>query len=203
MNWKFHLTENEDLGYDFIIGRDIMSKLGMDISFEKEVITWEGTEVPMRDFSRLRKWNLSKYEIRAIIQESNEPLVTQAATNRMIKILDSNYQKANLKNVVAGAKHLTLKERDKLYALLLRFQDIFDGTLGKWETDPVDFELKEGSTPHSQRHYPVPHLYKETFRKELERLVKLGVLEKVQESEWGSPTFIIQENFFFIPSFLS
>ena len=185
------MTENEDLGYDFIIGRDIMSKLGMDISFEKEVITWEGTEVPMRDFSRLKKWNLSKYEIRAIIQESNEPMVTQTATNRMIKILDSNYQKAILKSVVAGAKHLTSKERDKLYALLIKFQNIFDGTLGKWKIDPVYFELKEGSTPHSQRHYPVPHLYKETFRKELERLVKLGVLEKVQESEWGSPTFII------------
>ena len=118
-------------------------------------------------------------------------MVTQGATNRVIKILDSNYQKANLKNVVAGAKHLTLEERDKLYALLIKFQDIFDGTLGEWKTDPVDFELKEGAPPYSQRHYPVPHLYEETFREELERLVKLGVLEKVQESEWGSPTFVI------------
>ena len=25
----------------------------------------------------------------------------------------------------------------------------------------------------------------------MDRLVKLGVLEKVQQSEWGSPTFII------------
>ena len=55
----------------------------------------------------------------------------------------------------------------------------------------MDFELVDGAKPHSQRHYPVPHLYKQTFKKELERLVSIGVLEKVQESEWGSPTFII------------
>ena len=37
----------------------------------------------------------------------------------------------------------------------------------------------------------MPHLYKETFHKELLRLVDIGVLEVIQESEWGSPTFII------------
>ena len=72
INWKFQLTDNEDLGYDFIIGRDLMSKLGIDISFEKEMITWEGTEVPMRDYRKLKRQSLSKYEIKAIIQSSNE-----------------------------------------------------------------------------------------------------------------------------------
>ena len=73
----------------------------------------------------------------------------------------------------------------------MKYESIFDGGLGEWNTDPVDFELKEGEQPHSQGHYPVPHIHKETFKKELKRLVKLGVLERVKESEWGSPTFII------------
>jgi len=51
--------------------------------------------------------------------------------------------------------------------LLLKYEDIFDGTLGEWEGDPVDFELINDAKPHSQRHYPVPHLYKKTFEKEL------------------------------------
>ena len=72
-----------------------------------------------------------------------------------------------------------------------KYEDLFDEMLGEWKTSPVEFELKEGEEPHSQRHYPVPHLYKETFHKELLRLVDIGVLEPVQESEWGSPTFII------------
>ena len=120
-----------------------------------------------------------------------EPIVTKEATSRLIKILDAKYQKADLKQVVQGARHLTDNERDQLYKLLMKYEDIFDGTLGEWETTPVDFELVEGAKPHSQRHYPMPHLHKETFKKELDRLVKLGVLEVVQNSEWGSPTFII------------
>ena len=129
--------------------------------------------------------------MKAIIQESSEPIVTQQATDKIIKILDSKYEKANLRVIVDGAKHLTSTEREKLYKLLIKYQDIFDGSLGAWKTDDVNFELKDGATPCSQRYYPVPHLYKETFKKELDRLVKLGVLKRVQQSEWGSPTFIV------------
>ena len=43
----------------------------------------------------------------------------------------------------------------------------------------------------SVKWYPVPRINKLTFKKELMRLVKIGVLERVQESEWGTPVFII------------
>jgi hypothetical protein len=75
--------------------------------------------------------------------------------------------------------------------LLRKYEDIFDGTLGKWNTDPVDIELREDSKPVSSRYYPVPRINKETFRKELMRLVDIGVLTPVQQSEWGTPVFII------------
>ena len=163
----------------------------MEISFDKKTVSWEGIDIPMRDFNKLRRYTLNKKEFKAIIQGSSEPLVTQEATDRMIKILDSNYQKANLKEIVWAAKHLNKTEKNLLYNLLIKFSDIFDGTLGEWRTDPVDFELIDGAQPHSQRHYPIPHLYKEVFKKELDRLEKLGVLEKIQQLEWGTPTFII------------
>ena len=44
---------------------------------------------------------------------------------------------------------------------------------------------------HCQRYYPMPRIHKDTFRKELARLVNLGVLVEVLDNEWGSPTFII------------
>ena len=75
--------------------------------------------------------------------------------------------------------------------MLIKYETLFDGTLGEWKGEPVNFEKVEGAQPHSQRHFPVPHLYKKAFKKELDRLESLGVLEKVQQSEWGSPTFII------------
>ena len=191
ITWKFSVAEQDTLGYDIILGRDLLLELKMNISFEKKLVSWEGIDIPMRDYNKLKRWTLNKKEFKAIILGSKEPLVTQEATDQMIKILDSNYHKADLKEIVSSAKHLNEKERSLLYKLLIKFEDVFDGTLGEWRTEPVDFELVDGAQPHSQRHYPVPHLYKQTFKKELDRLVSLGVLEKVQQSEWGTPTFII------------
>ena len=130
-----------------VIGRDILSSLGMDISFKEKSISWEGIAIPMRDFDTLRKYQLSKTELRAFISETEEPVVTQKATDRIIKILDANYQKADLKVVVQQAKHLNPRQKEMLYNLLIKYQSIFDGKLGEWNTDPVDLELKEGENP--------------------------------------------------------
>jgi hypothetical protein len=44
----------------------------------------------------------------------------------------------------------------------------------------------------SSKHYPVPKVQKEIFRKELHRLVDIGVLNPaVQQSERGTPVLII------------
>ena len=52
---------------------------------------------------------------------------------------------------------------------------IFGGTLGKWYTTPINLEANPGSKPFNTRYYPVPKINKETFRKELQRLVEIGV----------------------------
>ena len=129
--------------------------------------------------------------IKKPLKKAAEPEVTKEATSRMVKILDSTYGKADLQEVVKQAKHINSQQQDMLYQLLKKYEKVFDGELSKWDADPVDFEFVEGAKPHSVRHYPVPHVHKETFKKELLRLVELGVLEPVQSSEWGSPTFII------------
>ena len=188
---KFNLFESTDIGYDMVLGRDLMYKLGMDISFENKHISWEGIIIPMRDYNKLRKYKMSKLELKAFISESAEPVVTEKATKRIIKILDANYQKADLRLVVQQATHLNPRQKEMLYALLLKYKKIFSGELGEWRTDPVDLELKEGSEPHCQRHYPVPRIHREVFKKDLDRLESLGVLEKTNDSEWGSPSFII------------
>ncbi len=41
------------------------------------------------------------------------------------------------------------------------------------------------------RAYPVPHVHRQTFEKELDHMVELGILEPCQASEWASPAFII------------
>ena len=78
-----------------------------------------------------------------------------------------------------------------LLSLLEDFEEYFYGLLGDWATEPVDLELKPDSEPFNSRYYPVPRINKETFRRELKRLVEIGVLTPVQQSQHGTPVFII------------
>ena len=66
---------------------------------------------------------------------------------------------------------------------------LFDGTLGTYKTDPVDFELNEDPTLTCLRPYPVPKVHEEMLKKEVERLVLLGVLEVANDSGWVYPYF--------------
>jgi len=50
-----------------IIGRDIMQSLGINLLFSDHTIQWEGARVPMHDFNKLKKLNLNKYELNAIM----------------------------------------------------------------------------------------------------------------------------------------
>eukprot|EP00804_Cyclotella_cryptica_P017652 CCRYP_006766-RA/>CCRYP_006766-RA protein AED:0.67 eAED:0.49 QI:0/0/0/1/0/0/2/0/211 len=122
----------------------------------------------------------------------HEPRSTEEATQRAVHILDAKYEKADLQSVVdTNCPHLSLQDQNKLLELLRKYEDLFDGTLGDWNTEPVSFELKEGAKPYHGRAYPVPHSLKETLMKELKRLCDLGVLEWQPASEWASPSFIV------------
>jgi Reverse transcriptase (RNA-dependent DNA polymerase). len=89
---------------------------------------------------------------------------------------------------------LNKRQQLSLLRLLQKYEALYDGTLGKWDTDPVNIELHEDAKPVSSQYYPVPKINKETFRKELLCLVDIGVLTPVQDSEWGTPVFIIPKN---------
>ncbi len=110
----------------------------------------------------------------------------------MTQILDAKYSKADLQSVIKdNYKHLSADQQKKLLQLLKKYESLFDGTLGDWKTKPVSFQLKEGASLYHGQAFPVPKIHKDTFIKEVDRLVKLGVLERQPASEWASPLFII------------
>ena len=39
--------------------------------------------------------------------------------------------------------------------------------------------------------FPIPRIREETLKNEVERLIKIGVLKRTNNSEWAAPTFII------------
>jgi hypothetical protein len=68
---------------------------------------------------------------------------------------------------------------------------MFNGTLGVYPHKKVHIDIDPNAKPVHYRPYPVPQIHLKTFKKELNHLVKIGVLGAQQESEWVSPSFII------------
>ena len=173
--------------FDLIIGTHTMKELGIVLNFKSKMITIDQIELPMRRLS-----NLQTPKAQFSILRDSEPISTREATNRSVKILDAKYEKADLPKIVReNCTHLTEEQQQRLLDLLLLEEELFDGTLGCWKTKPVKFKLKEGATPYHGRAFPIPVIHRETLKKEVERLCKIGVLRKITDSEWASPTFII------------
>ena len=123
--------------------------------------------------------------------QTAEPVSTREATEILLKILDITYAKAYLKQVAYNSTQLNYEERTKLLRILEYFYEFFDGTLGDWDTEPVDLELNTYSKPFNCKYYLVTRISKQTFFRDLKRLVKIGVLTLVQYSQYGNPILII------------
>jgi hypothetical protein len=83
------------------------------------------------------------------------------------------------------------EQREDLLFLLKKYESLFDGTLGTWKGENYDIELRSDAIAYHARAFPIPHIHEQTLRHEVERLCKIGVLKKVNRSEWAAPTFII------------
>ena len=66
---------------------------------------------------------------------------------------------------------------------------MFNGTLGTWNTTMLDSELKDNENTVCLRPYPIARVDEAIKKKQLKRLVILGVLGEANESKWGAPYF--------------
>ncbi len=72
-----------------------------------------------------------------------------------------------------------------------KYDALFDGTLRKYPHWKLHLTLQEGATPVHHKAFPVSHAHTEVFKKELQHLVKIGVLEQAGPTEWAATTFIV------------
>ena len=194
ITWNCYVdTTNKDqqiCNYDLIIGRDLMHEIGINILFKDGTIEWDNASIPMQSIDKLDETYIDEFEQE--IMFTHDPVTTEA--ERIQNIIDAKYSKADLSAIVKECETLTKFEQEKLYALLKKFEHLFDGTLGTWNTDPVDLELKDPNCkPYHAKPYPVPHSQEQKLREEVERLCGYGVMRKINDSEWGAPVFTIQK----------
>ena len=188
IEWQAHVDDSDYGGeYDMIIGTDLMTALGLDLKYSTNSIVWDTVEISMKSLDEVR----SSYVMTCYYHWCYESAQVTDATKRVTRILDAKYKKADLNEVVRDATHLTKTQREQLKAVLVKYESLFSGKLGTWKGPPVDLKLKPGAKPYHARPFPVPKVHEKTFRKEVDRLCELGVLRRLNDSEWAAPTFII------------
>ena len=131
IEWDLHVTKT--LGaYDMILGRDILADLGFKFDFTTMSVEWDGISIPMKDSDSTMEENF----------HIPDPELLEESAERLKKILDAKYVPADLRKVCEEQLQLNKEEQDMLYALLNKYSDLFDGTLGKWRMDDYHVELR-------------------------------------------------------------
>ena len=110
-----------------IIGRDLIISLGIDIHGADAIIHWDDSNILWHkiDSTTNNVFALSQY---------NTPFNSE--TNRMKRIFDAKYSKADLKTIAERSTHLDTQERNDIYTLLKKHEYLFDDNKGTWHGKP-------------------------------------------------------------------
>jgi len=189
ISWTAHVdTRKKHTGaeYDMIIGNDLMTKLGIIINFNDKTILWENTAVPLKERGFLQ----TEDNTQMVYELVSQPVIIRDAEKRHESILDADYSAVDIDTTVQTYTHLTTEEQLRLAQYLHNHKLLFAGGLGTCNVQPVDLELIENAKPYHARPYPIPHIHEIKTKKELDRLVSIGVLKKDYNSPWAAATFI-------------
>ena len=170
-----------------IICRHPLKSLGFMMDFFSRTIEWNDVIIPMKESASAPIESFHTEDPGEV-----EKMVGSLAGNMYKKILQAKYEKADLeKEVNTNSPQLNPQQQQELNNLSNKFEQLFNGTLGTWKDTKYNIELKEGATPYHGRPYSIPQAYYQQLQLEVERLVKIGVLRKLNHSELGAPTFIV------------
>ncbi|XP_058794051.1 uncharacterized protein K02A2.6-like [Phymastichus coffea] len=79
-------------------------------------------------------------------------------------------------------------------AIVKEFKNVFTDKLGTYNRRTFKLELKPNVTPKFCKPRPVAYALREKVEAEIDRLIKSGVAEKVESSEWATPMVPIMKS---------
>jgi hypothetical protein len=119
------MTKNR---YDMILGRDLLEQLPLDVKFSDRTMSWQEATIPMKKADELDNQNINE----TVVEQCYETGHLHEVTQRTMEILDASYKKSDLRDIKSKCTYLPKEERAALLKSLLRYEDLFDGTLGTW-----------------------------------------------------------------------
>jgi hypothetical protein len=175
-----HVFGAADCRYDVILGRDYLSNIGLILNFQDYTVIWDDITRPMHP---------AKLVMQSTSDELREVLWDDWISGQQLKIAnelfsttihDADYKAVDVKEVVDACIHLnTSQQRD-----LLNLLKCYTGP-------PVHLNVDRSITPTHARYYPIARLHLQVYKKELDRLEAIGVLQRCGATDWSSPSFII------------
>ena len=87
-----------------------------------------------------------------MVMQAAETASTRKYTERVVKIIESTYSKANLDKVSKSSVQPKYEHNKELLGTINEFENLFGGTLGKWDTKPVDIEINTIHKPFNGRY---------------------------------------------------
>ena len=169
------------MNYNMIIGRDLMSELGIDVLFSCHKVFWDHKDTPFKSQHATEKID---YHV------IDSPCVQEAA-KQIKQILDAKYEKADVNNVAASCMHLTKESQQKLATVLQKHKKLFNGTLSRFKGSKYNIKLKKDAEPYHAKPFAVPKVHERTLCVKIDRLCQIGVLKKINNSQWAAPSFLI------------
>jgi Reverse transcriptase (RNA-dependent DNA polymerase) len=172
---------------DIIIGRDLIKALGLTLDFAEEtpMISWEYATVPI-----VPRGYWTKDCLQEIFPISAISAAEKNFEDKSPSMLAASYWKDQVDLRTLVPSHLKEHQQDDLYQLHSKYQSVFDGDLGTLPGKPMELELKSPNLrPYLGLTYPIPKIHEKLVREEVDRLCGLKVLQRVNESEWGAPSF--------------
>ncbi len=173
VEWEIYVDDSKSNVslYNTIIGQDLVEAIGLDLLFSKNLMRWDNATVPMQDSSWFEGTTPNPF--RNDLFSMHDPDTSEE--ERIQGILDIKYAPADLDKIVQGSTHLLEDDRKALWEVLAKYEDIFDGSLGTWITEPIDLELRPEAKPYHAKPYPVPHSQEKELKQEIERICSYGV----------------------------
>jgi hypothetical protein len=146
------------------------------------LITYTGEKIiPLGKLLVLVEYNGSSIKLPMFVLPGNGPLLMGRDWIKRLRI-----------NPLLSIRSLSCDTQ--LESILKEFSVVFEGELGEMKNVSASIKRKPDSNPIYCKARPVPFALKPKVDDELNRLEKLGVIKKVEHSEWAAPVVPIPKS---------
>ncbi|DAZ94195.1 TPA: hypothetical protein N0F65_000422 [Lagenidium giganteum] len=171
------------LGYDLILGRDLLCQLDIRLDFASHTVSSEDL-ILGRDLLCQLDIRLDFASHTVSSEDLTIPLTLQEFEYRVMRILDADYTPPNLDAMLP--QELENEERAQLHEVLERHRPAFNKALGNFKAEPYHIPVEPNAKPFFGKPYPIPVIHRDTVRAGVKRPLSLGGIEPDVDSPWVS-----------------